>query len=118
MLKKTALFSRDGFPKEGEIEGNVMADKSKIAYKRWMTIYYTVYTLGAIVFGVAYCFIVYAVSNITGLIVKMQEEAPIVAAVPLWMMAHFIFMVYMKYRLCKFQEEHAVPAAAASTCQV
>ena len=104
--------------KEGEIEGNVMVDKSKIAYKRWMNIYYTVYTLGAIFFGITYCFIMYAVSNVTGLIVKMQEEAPIVAAVPLWMMAHFIFMVYMKYRLCKFQEEHEIPAATASTCQV
>ena len=104
--------------KEGEIESSVMVDKTKIAYKRWMKIYYTVYTLGAIFFGITYCFIMYAVSNITGLIVKMQEEAPIVAAVPLWMMLNFIFMVYMKYRLCKFQEEHAVPAAAASTCQV
>ena len=104
--------------KEGKIEGNVMVDETKIAYKRWMNIYYTVYTLGAIVFGITYCFLVYAVSNITGLIVKMQEEAPIVAAVPLWMMAHFIFMVYMKYRLYKFQEEHAVLAATESTCQV
>ena len=104
--------------KEGEIEGNVMVDKTKSAYKRWMNIYYTVYTLGSIVFGVTYCFLVYAVSNITGLIVKMQEEAPIVAAVPLWMMAHFIFMVYMKYKLYKFQEEHALPAATATTCQV
>ena len=95
--------------KEEDIEGNVMVNKTKIACKRWMNIYYTVYT---------YCFIMYAVSNITGLIVKMQEEAPIVAAVPLWMMLNFIFMVYMKYRLCKFQEEHAVPAATASTCQV
>ena len=104
--------------KEGEIESNVMVDKTKIAYKRWMKIYYTVYALGAIVFGITYCFILYAVSSITGLIVKMQEEAPIVAAVPLWMMAHFIFMVYMKYRLYKFQEEHAVLAATESTCQV
>ena len=104
--------------KEEDIEGNVMVNKTKIACKRWMNIYYTVYTLGSIVFGVTYCFIMYAVSNITGLIVKMQEEAPIVAAVPLWMMAHFIFMVYMKYRLYKFQEEHAVPTATDSTCQV
>ena len=104
--------------KEGEIEGNVMVDKTKIAYKRWMNIYYTVYTLGVIVFGVTYCFVMYAVSNLTGLIAKKQEEAPIAATLPLWMMANFIFMVYMKYKLYKFQEEHALPAATATTCQV